>query len=123
MSVQARRCTFYRNGDQFFTGLLFPVKPQLRRMDPHRAFEHLLTEVYDLSVDEIARHAATLKHLHTPTSQTDRRTSVDMPSMISCVTMLAIFLHVKVIQDLKLRITSGSKTNFVAGGCRGNSTE
>ena len=43
--MQARKVTFYRNGDRFFTGLVYPIKPQLRKMEQYRAFEQLLAEV------------------------------------------------------------------------------
>jgi len=43
--MQARKVTFYRNGDQFFKGLTYAIKPQLRRMEQYKAFEHLLADV------------------------------------------------------------------------------
>ena len=43
--MQAKKVKFYRNGDQFFTGLVYPIKPQLRRMEPYRAFDQLLADV------------------------------------------------------------------------------
>ena len=42
---QARKVTFYRNGDQFFKGLTYAVKPILRKMETFRAFEQLLADV------------------------------------------------------------------------------
>ena len=37
--------TFFRNGDRYFTGIVYAIKPQLRKMEPYRAFEQLLADV------------------------------------------------------------------------------
>jgi len=46
--LQARKVTFYRNGDQFFKGLVYAVKPMQRKMEPYEAFERLLADVCQL---------------------------------------------------------------------------